>query len=284
MDLPKAYTPHDVEGAIYERWLAADVFAPGRGRLAADPDAAPFVIIQPPPNVTGSLHLGHAQRTAVEDLMIRHARMQRPADAVPARARPRVDRRPVRARPDHRRGRGVAPESRPRALSRADAPVRGRDAADDARPATTGRRLGRLGPPPVHDGRRVGRGGAGGLLAPLRGRAGLPFRGARQLVPRLPDERVGPRGHRHARRPGTLWTIRYHLIDEATGAPDPDATISIATTRPETTPRRHGRGGPPGRRALSRRSSVGGCASRSWIATSRSSPTRPWSAASGRVR
>ena len=33
---------------------------------------------------------------------------------------------------------------------------------------------------------------------------------------------------------GTLWTIRYHLIDEATGKPDPDATISIATTRPET--------------------------------------------------
>ena len=33
---------------------------------------------------------------------------------------------------------------------------------------------------------------------------------------------------------GTIWTIRYHLIDEATGSPDPDATISIATTRPET--------------------------------------------------
>ena len=36
----------------------------------------PFTIIQPPPNITGSLHLGHAQRTAVEDLMIRHARMR----------------------------------------------------------------------------------------------------------------------------------------------------------------------------------------------------------------
>ena len=33
---------------------------------------------------------------------------------------------------------------------------------------------------------------------------------------------------------GTIWTIRYHLIDEATGSPDPGATISIATTRPET--------------------------------------------------
>ena len=33
---------------------------------------------------------------------------------------------------------------------------------------------------------------------------------------------------------GTLWSVRYHLIDEATGAPDPDATITVATTRPET--------------------------------------------------
>ena len=33
---------------------------------------------------------------------------------------------------------------------------------------------------------------------------------------------------------GTLWTVRYHLIDAATGQPDPDATIAIATTRPET--------------------------------------------------
>ena len=75
-DLPKAYTPHDVEGAIYERWLAADVFAPDGAGSTADPALPPFTIIQPPPNVTGSLHLGHAQRTAVEDLMIRHARMR----------------------------------------------------------------------------------------------------------------------------------------------------------------------------------------------------------------
>ena len=33
---------------------------------------------------------------------------------------------------------------------------------------------------------------------------------------------------------GTLWTVRYHLIDAATGQPDPDATIAVATTRPET--------------------------------------------------
>src|SRR4249919_3649446 len=74
--LAKAYVPAEFEHDIYERWLAADVFAPdGRGSTA-DPTLPPFVIIQPPPNITGSLHLGHAQRTAVEDLMIRHARMR----------------------------------------------------------------------------------------------------------------------------------------------------------------------------------------------------------------
>jgi valyl-tRNA synthetase len=83
-ELPKAYRPADVEGAIYERWVAADVFAPDGAGSTADPAAQPFTIIQPPPNITGSLHLGHAQRAAVEDLMVRHARMMgRPALFLP---------------------------------------------------------------------------------------------------------------------------------------------------------------------------------------------------------
>src|SRR5258706_8571615 len=75
-ELPKAYVPAEFEGRIYERWLAADVFAPDGAGSTADTSLPPFTIIQPPPNITGSLHLGHAQRTAVEDLLIRHARMQ----------------------------------------------------------------------------------------------------------------------------------------------------------------------------------------------------------------
>jgi len=46
-ELPKAYRPSEVEGAIYDRWIAADVFAPdGRGSRADD-GAEPFTIIQP---------------------------------------------------------------------------------------------------------------------------------------------------------------------------------------------------------------------------------------------
>src|SRR3954471_17759182 len=83
-ELERTYRPSDVEGPVYERWLAADVFAPDGAGSTADPAQPPFVIIQPPPNVTGSLHLGHAQRSTVEDLMIRHARMLgRPALFLP---------------------------------------------------------------------------------------------------------------------------------------------------------------------------------------------------------
>ena len=56
----KAYRPGAFEAAIYERWLAADVFAPDGAGSRADPAKPPFVIIQPPPNMTGALHIGHA--------------------------------------------------------------------------------------------------------------------------------------------------------------------------------------------------------------------------------
>ena len=75
--MPTAYQPAEVEPQVYQRWLDADVFAPDGAGSRADWSRPPFVIIQPPPNVTGALHLGHAARAATEDLMTRRARMQR---------------------------------------------------------------------------------------------------------------------------------------------------------------------------------------------------------------
>src|SRR5687768_6928768 len=75
-DMPPAYRPAEVEPDVYARWLAADVFAPDGAGSRADWSKPPFVIIQPPPNVTGALHLGHAARATTEDLMTRRARMQ----------------------------------------------------------------------------------------------------------------------------------------------------------------------------------------------------------------
>ena len=75
-ELHKAYTPHEVEAAIYERWIAADVFAPDGAGSTADPDLPPFTLIQPPPNVTGSLHIGHALNNTIQDILIRFNRMR----------------------------------------------------------------------------------------------------------------------------------------------------------------------------------------------------------------
>ena len=69
-EIPKAYRAADVEGRIYDFWMEKGYFTP-----SIDPDKRPFVVIQPPPNVTGELHLGHAARVAVEDVLCRWHRM-----------------------------------------------------------------------------------------------------------------------------------------------------------------------------------------------------------------
>ena len=119
----------------------------------------------------------------------------RAPDAVPARSRPRVDRGAVRARRHPRQGGRKPRVARSRALSRADARVLGLDKAGDARAAATRRGFGRLGPPPVHDGRGLGEGRPGRLRAAVPRRPGVPHRGAHQLVPGVSDERQRPRGH-----------------------------------------------------------------------------------------
>jgi valyl-tRNA synthetase len=70
-DIPKAYDPQKVETKWYQFWLKKGYFTP-----TIDHDKKPFVIIMPPPNVTGELHLGHALTATLEDLMIRWHRMK----------------------------------------------------------------------------------------------------------------------------------------------------------------------------------------------------------------
>ena len=68
--IPKAYIPADHETDVYKMWMDHDFFKPNE---LSKKD--PFVIIMPPPNVTGALHMGHALTAALEDLMIRWNRM-----------------------------------------------------------------------------------------------------------------------------------------------------------------------------------------------------------------
>jgi len=70
-EMPKAYEPGKVEQKWYQFWLEKGYFTP-----KIDPKKKPFVIIMPPPNVTGELHVGHALTATLEDIMIRWHRMR----------------------------------------------------------------------------------------------------------------------------------------------------------------------------------------------------------------
>ncbi|MCK5577370.1 MAG: class I tRNA ligase family protein, partial [Dehalococcoidales bacterium] len=69
-EMPRAYQPAEVEKKWYRFWLEKDYFKP-----KIDTEKRPFVIIMPPPNVTGELHLGHALTATIEDIMVRWHRM-----------------------------------------------------------------------------------------------------------------------------------------------------------------------------------------------------------------
>ena len=70
-DIPRAYNPAAVEQPLYQDWLQHGYFTP-----EIDPAKPPYVIIMPPPNVTGELHLGHALTATIEDALCRWRRMR----------------------------------------------------------------------------------------------------------------------------------------------------------------------------------------------------------------
>ncbi|MGL4302354.1 MAG: valine--tRNA ligase [Sphingomonas sp.] len=69
-DLPKTFDPADIESRWYAHWENEGLFRPER------PGAEPWTIVNPPPNVTGSLHIGHALDNTLQDILTRHARLK----------------------------------------------------------------------------------------------------------------------------------------------------------------------------------------------------------------
>src|SRR6202040_4121964 len=69
--LDKTYRPGEVEAKFYAIWEAS-------GAFAADPGSAapPYTVMMPPPNVTGSLHMGHALTFTLQDILVRYHRMK----------------------------------------------------------------------------------------------------------------------------------------------------------------------------------------------------------------
>jgi valyl-tRNA synthetase len=70
--IDKTYQPSEVEGRIYRAWEEAGAFRAGRPERAG---AKPYCIVIPPPNVTGSLHIGHALNNTLQDILCRFERM-----------------------------------------------------------------------------------------------------------------------------------------------------------------------------------------------------------------
>ncbi|WP_036524024.1 valine--tRNA ligase [Novosphingobium resinovorum] len=68
--LDKTFDPAGIEAKWYAHWEQNNLFRPER------PDAAPFTIVNPPPNVTGSLHIGHALDNTLQDVVIRYERLR----------------------------------------------------------------------------------------------------------------------------------------------------------------------------------------------------------------
>jgi valyl-tRNA synthetase len=75
IELAKAYDPKTFEDLIYARWRDKGTFKPARGR-GVHRDEKPYVIVIPPPNVTGVLHLGHGLNICLQDIVIRFHRMR----------------------------------------------------------------------------------------------------------------------------------------------------------------------------------------------------------------
>ncbi len=86
-EIPKAYSPSQVEDKWYKYWLDNDVF-----HSEVDETKKPYTIVIPPPNITGVLHMGHILNNTIQDIYIRLKRMQGYNACWGPRYRPRVNR------------------------------------------------------------------------------------------------------------------------------------------------------------------------------------------------
>ena len=228
-ELAPRYAAAEVEPSIYERWMAADAFRP-----ADEPPegAERFVIIQPPPNVTGALHLGHALTAFVEDILVRYHRM-RGDDTLWL---PGVDHASIAAQ--FVLDRILAEEGEDRASLGRDRYLERMWQFMDETRDVIGRQHRRLGASLDWSRLRftMDEGSARAVRVAFKRLwdDGLAYRGE-ALVNWCPRCRTTISDLENIKHPetGTLWSIRYHLAGPD-GEPDPDAWITVATTRPET--------------------------------------------------
>ena len=228
-ELSSRYEAATVEPAIYERWLAANAFTP---EPEPPPGTPRFVITQPPPNITGALHLGHALTAYVEDMLVRYHRM-RGEDTLWL---PGVDHAGIAAQ--FVLDKMLAEEGESRAsLGRERYLERMWQFINETRDVI-GQQHQRLGASLDWSRLRftMDEGSARAVRVAFKRLwdAGLAYRGEALVnwCPRCRTTISDLENIKHEEA-GTLWTIRYHLA-LPDGDSDPEHWISVATTRPET--------------------------------------------------
>ncbi|HEX6474513.1 MAG TPA: valine--tRNA ligase, partial [Candidatus Limnocylindria bacterium] len=228
-DLPPRYDAAAVEPGIYQRWLESGAFSPAS---QPPPGAERFVITMPPPNVTGALHNGHAVFVTLEDVLIRYHRM-RGDDTLWV---PGVDHASIAAQ--FVLDKIIAEEGETRAsLGRERYLERMWQFMDEMR-GVIGRQMRRLGASADWSRERftMDEGSARAVRVAFKKLwdADLAYRGEALVnwCPRCRTTISDLENVKHEEA-GTLWSIRYHLA-RPDGTPDPEAWITVATTRPET--------------------------------------------------
>jgi valyl-tRNA synthetase len=228
--LDKTYQPGSIEGPTYRVWEEAQAFSSGRPDRAG---ARPYAIVIPPPNVTGSLHMGHALNNTLQDVLVRFERMRgrdvlwQPGTDHAGIATQMVVERQLMERQEHRR-----------ALGREEFVKRIWQWKAESGGLILNQ-LKRLGA--SCDWRRERFTMDEGLSRAVRKvfvdlyRAGLIYKDKRlvnwdpKLLTAISDlevEQIEVRGH--------LWHLRYPLEGRDFNPDDPSTYIVVATTRPET--------------------------------------------------
>jgi valyl-tRNA synthetase len=229
--LDKTYQPHNIEGPVYRAWEDANAFAAGRGDRK---EARPFAIVIPPPNVTGSLHMGHALNNTLQDVLVRFERM-RGRDVL---WQPGTDHAGIATQMVVERQLMERQEPNRRALGREKFIERVWQWKEESGNTIVGQ-LKRLGA--SCDWSRLRFTMDEGLSRAVRKvfvelyRAGLIYKDKRlvnwdpELLTAISDlevEQVETRGH--------LWHLRYPIEGKTFDPDDPSTYIVVATTRPET--------------------------------------------------
>jgi valyl-tRNA synthetase len=228
-ELPPRYDAAAVEPGIYQRWLESGAFTPAEQQPEGEEK---FVIIMPPPNVTGALHNGHAVFVTLEDAMVRYHRM-RGNDTLWL---PGVDHASIAAQ--FVLDKIIAEEGQTRqSLGRERYLQRMWQFMAETR-GVIGEQMRRLGASADWTRERFTMDDFSARAVRVAFKrlyeADLAYRGEALVnwCPRC-GTTISDLENVHTEEMGTLWTVRYHLA-RADGSPDPERWISVATTRPET--------------------------------------------------